>query len=210
MLKRLIFTLLLCFAMVVPATAADTTGIYAGGKFIYSYQTSWGGGLFSESYSQSTAGGGLFLGYDFYRQTDIPIRTEIEYAFRGNIYKENSTLGYDSETFYNMQSLLVNFYYDFYNDSAFTPYVGGGIGAGFMTGGYEVKGGHYVQDGTMDDTVLAWNVAGGVGYAITDRITADLGYRYINYSSSYNNNSEHDFETSTSGHEVSLGVRFNF
>ncbi len=209
MIKRLIFGMLLCIAMVTPAMA-DTTGIYAGGKFIYSYQTSWGGGLFSESYSQSTAGGGVFVGYDFYRQSDIPLRTEIEYAFRGNIYKDDSGAGYNSETFYNMQTLLVNFYYDFYNESSFTPYVGGGIGAGFMTGGYKVDSFIYSADGSMDDTVLAWNVGGGVGYAITDRITADLGYRYMSYSSSYNDSSDQDFETSTSGHEVSLGVRFNF
>ncbi len=210
MLKRLIFAVLLCFVMVAPATAADTTGIYAGGKFIYSYQTVWGGGIFGDSYSQGTAAGGVFLGYDFYRQTDIPIRTEIEYAFRGNLYRDDSSLGYNSETFYNMQTLLVNFYFDFYNESSFTPYVGGGLGAGFMTGEYQLKGNGLSYNGTMDDTVLAWNVAGGVGYAITDRITADLGYRYISYSSSYNNNTSQDFETSTSGHEVSLGVRFNF
>ncbi len=209
MFKRLIFTALLCLIMVVPA-AAETSGFYAGGKFIYSYQTSWGGGLFSESYSQSVTGGGFFAGYDFYQQSDLPIRAEIEYAFRGNLYKEDNASGYASETFYNMQTLLVNFYYDFYNESSFTPYVGAGLGVGFMNGNYkfDVSGSSF--EGSMTDTVLAWHVGGGVGYAITDRITADLGYRYQTFGSSYKDSNNQEFETSTSGHEISLGVRFNF
>ncbi len=209
MIKRLFLTMLLSLVFAVPA-AAEINGLYVGGKLLYSYQTSWGGGLFSSSESQSTLGGGVFLGYDFYANSDTPIRTEIEYAFRGNMYKDESGTGYESDTYYNMQTLLVNFYYDFYNDSAFTPYVGAGIGAAFMSGGYDITVAGRNYDGNMDDTVFAWNVGGGVGYSINEQVTADLGYRYLSTTDSNKQNNDYDIETSTSAHEVSLGLRFSF
>ncbi|MDR3320462.1 MAG: hypothetical protein LBS77_06070 [Desulfovibrio sp.] len=43
-------------------------------------------GLFCTSYtSQNTVGGGFFVGYDFFPQHQVPIRTEIEYAIRTNM-----------------------------------------------------------------------------------------------------------------------------
>ncbi len=209
MLKRLLFTMLLSMALVAPA-AAEINGLYVGGKFIYGYQTSWGGGLFTTSKSQSVLGAGAMIGYDFYAQSDIPVRTEIEYAFRGNLYKSDAGPGFTSDSFYNMQTLLVNFYYDFYNESAFTPYIGGGIGAAFLSGETDIQAGGSSYHGSMDDTVFAWNVGGGVGYAINEQITADLGYRYLSLSNSNKEQAGYNIETSTSSHEISLGVRFNF
>ncbi len=209
MFKRLFLTMLLSLALAAPA-AAEINGIYAGGKFIYGYQTSWGSNVFSTSHSDSVLGAAGFVGYDFYKQSDTPIRTEIEYAFRGNLYNSDAGPGYTSDTHYDMQTLLVNFYYDFYNESDFTPYVGAGIGAAFITGEYNYNIGGNKLKGELDDTVLAWNVGAGVGYAINEQVTADLGYRYLSTSDSNKEKAGYNLQTSTSSHEVSLGVRFSF
>ena len=37
-----------------------------------------------DNYTQNTVGGGIYVGYDFYPQNQVPVRTEIEYAIRTN------------------------------------------------------------------------------------------------------------------------------
>ncbi len=209
MLKRILLTMILSLTLAAPA-AAEINGLYVGGKFLYGYQSHSGASIFGSSNSGSVFGGGGFVGYDFYQQSDTPIRAEIEYAFRGNLYNSEAGPGYTADTHYNMQTLLVNFYYDFYNESAFTPYVGAGIGAGFITGEYNYNIGGNKLKGELDDTVLAWNVGAGVGYAINEQITADLGYRYLSTTNSNKEAAGYDLKTYTSAHEVSVGVRFNF
>ena len=88
MFKRAVLALVLSLALAAPA-AAETTGVYAGLKFIDSIQST---GPFSLSgdvkgigigqYSQNSVGGGVFVGYDFYPQFQVPMRAELEYAIR--------------------------------------------------------------------------------------------------------------------------------
>ena len=62
---------------------------------------------------------------------------------------------------------MVNGFYDVENKTPFTPYIGGGIG--FAN----------VDLDSEDDRVFAYQLGIGVGYAIDEVITLDLGYRYF-------------------------------
>lgn len=72
-------------------------------------------------------------------------------------------------------SSLVNVWRDFGVTKNLGVYGGGGIGAG----GYRFT---YLADGNevanSQNTAFAWQVGTGVIYAVSDRVTLDLGYRY--------------------------------
>lgn len=70
---------------------------------------------------------------------------------------------------------MANLYYDFNAWSGFTPYVGGGIGAGFVNVDYSPSDVQIVDD---DATVLAYQVIAGASYDVSDRIELFAQYRY--------------------------------
>lgn len=72
---------------------------------------------------------------------------------------------------------MVNGYYDFDIESAFTPYVGGGIGiANVSINDLAVLGIPLADD---DDTVFAYQFGAGVGYEISPTLTLTADYRYF-------------------------------
>jgi len=82
-------------------------------------------------------------------------------------------------------SAMVNLWRDYDVTERLTAYAGGGIGGG----GYQfsVDQQYPVQDVTVTgaNTVggFAWQVGGGLAFALTDRITLDLGYRFFELAS---------------------------
>ncbi|WP_434801811.1 outer membrane protein, partial [Escherichia coli] len=93
----------------------------------------WSGG----SNNDTVFGGGIAAGYNFYPQFSIPVRTELEFYARGkadskyNVDKDSWSGGYwrdDLKNEVSVNTLMLNAYYDFRNDSAFTPWVSAGIG----------------------------------------------------------------------------------
>ncbi len=214
MLKRLCMSLALIMLIAAPASAQSVGG-YASVKFLDSYQTHWGGGILSSSHSQNTVGAAFALGYDFFVNSDFPVRAEVEYAVRTDFNSDKDVRfggdNWNSDLRYNVQTLLANFYYDFYNESEFTPYVSGGIGAAFVTGkiGFTRNNGNETSR-SIHDTNFAWAVGGGVGYMLTDAVTADLGYRYMNVGTSRTQMQDNDLDITGSAHEFTLGLRFGF
>jgi opacity protein-like surface antigen len=227
MFKRLIVTGLLVFALASPA-AAEVNGVYAGLKFIDSIQSTghvsktnlsgWGVG----SYAQNTVGGGVFVGYDFHSKFRIPVRAEIEYAVRTNMNTSwSSSYDYSSniDARWNLQTLFVNAYFDFHNSTSFTPYIGAGIGVGFINNTYKgFVSGYGVEldlySKTKMNAVFAWNVGVGCSYAFTENVSVDLAYRFVGLG--YNEVSARPLidktkiGTSPYANEFSLGLRFTF
>ena len=82
-------------------------------------------------------------------------------------------------------STTVNLWRDYDVTERLTAYVGGGIGGG----GYQfsVNQEYPVQGVTVTgvSTVggFAWQAGGGLAFAVTDRITLDLGYRFFELAS---------------------------
>ena len=229
MIKRLFLAMVLTLALSFSAFAADN-GFYLGLKFIDSIQStvdfSKGGGtkFFDvDNYSQNTIGGGVFVGYDFYPMHQIPVRAEVEYAIR-----TNSETEWDSKVIgaipagaaslkgqWNLQTLFLNAYWDFHNDTAFTPYIGGGIGMGFIQSKYEVNAPGLSDSYNETNTVFAWNAGAGVAYAFTDNISADLAYRFVGLGYSENEKTIDGFGKQKVGmapyaNEFSLGLRYTF
>lgn len=246
--KGCVLTAVMCMVMAAPALAADN-GMYLGLKFIDSIQST---GVLNKSkavdllfdsgneYSQNTLGGGVAVGYDFYPAHQVPIRAELEYALRND-----SKTSWDMESMFNtfpliklaskgnwsatmkskwnLQTLFMNAYYDFHNDTAFTPYVGAGIGLGFIYSAYsfDARGNTntYHKSWTDYQTVLAWNVGVGCNYAITDNLSVDLAYRFVglDYFESSKTISSSIIGTQKIGlgmaphaNEFSLGFRYTF
>lgn len=183
---------------------------------------------FNESSSSSDdkfrPGSGLSAGHDFYVKFKVPVRVELEYSgmskysdtererYNGNDYKVKDSL--------DMTTLFVNAYWDWRNSSAFTPYAGFGLGMSTLSG--EIK---YSVNGTTVDTSLkersdnfAWNVGLGVGIRLTDVMTLDVGYRYVDpgkfkardaartAQESYSLQRSRDLTV----HQALLGLRFTF
>jgi opacity protein-like surface antigen len=101
-------------------------------------------------------------------------------------------------------ALFLNAYIDFHTPTAFTPYLGGGLGVAH----YEVKifdrvsaqytdpisHTDFVYRGYFPETIrpveytkrgtgLAWHFSVGLAYQISDSVALDLSYRYVDYGS---------------------------
>lgn len=195
MFRRFVLALGLILAFALPVSA-EVKGIYGGLTFIDSIQ---GTGELSRgnyaaglgSYTQNAVGNGIFAGYDFYPQFQVPLRAETEYALRTNMDTTYESAiqadGSYAETkaTWNVQTLFANLYYDFHYSTAFTPYIGAGLGLGFINNSY-ATGGHDPFDGYSEwtsrskkNTVFAWNVGVGCSYAFTENFSADLAYRFV-------------------------------
>jgi opacity protein-like surface antigen len=228
------------------AGAADQIGIYVAPKFVYGLTQMDGTKAHATdddgesdtlrigSSTDSTFGGSIAFGYDFEKKFSVPIRAEVEYAaFSQAENKRNYTAIYGTTTehgtvkqTFGIQTLFVNAYWDIPTGTEFTPYVGAGLGAGFINtkgkdSGVETIGGVVNEtwnDSTGSKTVtnFAWNVGAGLGYDLTDYATVDLGYRFAGLGSVKTKTWQEDDERTSFKtdnlyqHQFALGMRFTF
>lgn len=231
MFKKVLLPVLMFLALSATSFAADN-GFYFGIKFLDALQSS---GSFSTSgqiadladtsdYTQNTIGGGLFIGYDFFPMNQIPLRAEIEYDIRTDARtswdpKSPSFYGigisdYSMKVEWNIQTAFFNLYWDFRNESDFTPYIGAGLGMGIVYNKYKVESPY--GEWSVDDyhTVFAWNAGAGCAYAITENLSADLAYRFIGLGYSETEatvfNQTQKIGMAPYINEFSLGLRYTF
>jgi len=221
------------FALPAPA-AAEVHGVYIAPKFLLGIQDSGqlsrsgtritGPGINIEMFdqhSQAVFGGALAVGYNFAPKCNIPIRAEIEYALRSNSgnSKDGNVLSlanWSTKHTLNISTLFLNAYFDINTGTAFTPYIGGGLGMAFNYTGvkFEVSTAAGVPLANFSknryDTTFAWNVGAGISYAFTENVSADLGYRFI--STGYREVELQGMKIGSSPyiHEFYLGARFTF
>lgn len=184
-------TLLLASAMVVPmgaigAQAADITpdmpsevetsqlGLYLRGDLGWSFLNMSG----ASDDSNWLAGGGI--GYQY---TDN-LRMDVTADWSGDY---NIAPGADIST----TAVMANAYFDWANDTAFTPYVGAGVGWGWVNG----------KGTALDDSGLALGLAAGVAVDLTNNLAIDVGYRFRDFEVSGPNPTEH---------QAVAGIRFKF
>jgi len=120
----------------------------------------------------------LALGYNF-----NPVRAEIAVGYQLNAF-DKEYIAADNETYnygqaindnhlknFNLKALtaMANCYYDIKTSTDVTPYVMGGMGIANLDSG----------DGWVNDTDFAWQLGAGVGIKASDKITVDIGYRYL-------------------------------
>jgi len=151
----------------------EVTGLYLRGDIGWSF-LEWSGG---SDDSALVLGGGV--GYQF----NDNMRADLTADWAGNY---DVAPGADMST----TTVLGNLYFDWANDSAFTPYVGAGIGYG------------WVDDAPSgNDSGIAYGLAAGVSMGLTDNIDLDVGYRFRDVMISGSDPMDH---------QVSAGIRFNF
>ncbi len=135
-------------------------------------------------------------------------RVEGEISYEQCDVDQTTALGvsFDSTGDVTGTAFMLNGYYDFKNESAFIPYVGAGLGyANVEINDYNIPGSG-VADYSADDSVFAYQFGVGIGYAINEKVTLDLKYRYFATD-------DPEFDTSEveiSGQKICLGVKYNF
>ncbi|MDR1856573.1 MAG: outer membrane beta-barrel protein [Desulfovibrio sp.] len=186
-------------------------------------------------------GGQFAIGYDFFKKFNVPIRTEIEYGIYGNtntkINEADVEGGMTSDEEWKLelgiQTLLLNVYYDFRNDTKFTPYVGAGLCIAFINAGYRYynTSSTHCNDRWLSknqiNTNFAWNLGLGIAYDINDYFSIDLGYSFSGLgpvdagSETYSyldGTVDPELKTTTQSckmdylftHQIALGVRVTF
>lgn len=225
MKRKLLLIVMAVFLALPSASFAEGTGLYLAPKFLMSLQNtgtisrSWslaGSGV--DEYDQFTLGGAFAVGFDLWQQQMIPLRLEVEVALRGNSEHNWSELGfYTSEVkaLWNNTTLFANVFWDFHNDTPFTPYIGGGLGLALNYTGYEatLRNGETIS---ADDrfTNFAWNVGAGFSYDVNEFLAFDASYRFVglgyNEVSKTVNGVTATISNEPYNNEFMVGLRFNF
>lgn len=189
----------------------------------------WSTGFKGSNNHDTAFSGGIAAGYDFYPQFSIPVRTELEFYARGkadteyNLFKDDWVRA-DMKNEVSVNSLMLNAYYDFRNDSAFTPWVSAGIGYARIhqksTGVITFDNGYGYSDRASDsrsDTSdnFAWSLGAGVRYDVTPDVSLDISYRYLDagdanvtYTDDWGDKYKSDVDVKS--HDIMLGVTYNF
>ena len=140
------------------------------------------------------------------------VRAELEYGYRSS---DNDVEMDDNELSsleIGMKTFLLNAYYDFANDSIFTPYVGAGVGYTRMSAKFfdfdvdTLPGTMEMSATTEAKTNFSYAANVGVGIKIDTKTTLDIGYRYLNAGHFKVDTGK----MKTHANEVSLGIRYDF
>ena len=140
-------------------------------------------------------------------------RAELELSYQKNDFDKLTLNGAQRPLNGDIKTtaLLLNGYYDFRNHTPFTPFLSAGLGfarvdlsdrrlpATAVLPAFTARGGH--------DTVFAYQLGGGVGYAVTQNITVDLTYRYFATRDAQFTPTE---KIENASHNIYLGIRFGF
>jgi len=143
------------------------------------------------------------LGYDFNR-----FRVEGEISYQENDVDKIGAPGVflDATGESVALSFLINGYYDFINNSAFTPYISVGLGfAQVEFNDLDISGLGF-SGSNDEDTVFAYQLGIGVGYAVTEKVTIDVKYRYFCTEDSEYDTTKAEFASNN----FLFGMRINF
>lgn len=206
-LKRMLLTAtLLAATPAVVATTAQAQGLYIGIGGGYSMpQDSDLEGTGINTDVEFDGGGTLhgMFGYAF----DNGFRAELESGYRDSDIDQVGAL--NGQGSFSVLHLMVNGLYDFKTGTKFVPYVGAGIGAGFINADGGAVGGVNINDD--NDTVLAYQGILGVAYRFHDQADAYLDYRYMStLDSEFTTTTGVSVESDYTDHRIMAGLRFYF
>ena len=185
------------------ATANDEDGFYVRGNAGYGIHTENGitgdvlssvhdGGVQSEGNGAITAG----IGYDFGNNWRLEVDGD-------TLFTDLGSIGQLPASFAKLRTntLMLNALYDFDGFGKWEPYVG--AGAGFVNSRATISAHDFVNDATQlavspaclgprtaneaetcdindDDTGFGWQLLAGLGYQLTENLTWDTHYTYLN------------------------------
>lgn len=141
---------------------------------------------------------GAALGYDFGNA-----RLEGEVTYQNNSLDKADTATGDVDLSEDIDSLtfLANGYWDFTNNTPWTSFLSAGLGVAMVNVDDNTA---YVGDDY--DTVFAYQLSAGIGYAINETMTVECKYRYLATTDPEFDNVEVEYATQN----VYVGLRYAF
>ena len=213
-----------CCTLALSATMASAAGVYVSGNI----------GLAAPPALTATAADSReILNADISFSTGLALTGAVGYDFGG--FRAEAELGYQQNnsddtdwslrgahntatfattSFANCNltssTLFANGYYDFKNNSPFTPYLGAGLGVAKVEL-KDVSFGRFLTNYSADDTVFAYQFIAGTSYSITKNVAIDLSYRYVSSSEpSLDFGYGRGIDLEFSSHNFMLGGRYTF
>ena len=202
MLKKLLLIALMGSAAIAQAEVSPYVSLSGGLNMLedvdFDLPSSLGGGGGSAEFDTGFLISGAFgLAFE-----SIPVRTEIEISWQKNDldkikYDGGGSVSGDSDDDQETAAVMWNGYFDIKTDSALTPYILVGIGAAD------------VDDDV--DTLFAYQVGAGLGYALDENIILDLKYKYFMTEDFDDDDGIYtvDFD-GLAVHQVQVGIRYQF
>ena len=206
-MKKVILGLVFCFLMVFPALSLAATGWYGSANV--------GMALVPDSdVDVSFPGTGSFTGELSY-DTGFTVggavgyimekfRVEGELSYLTSDIDSISAFGFSESLDGDISALtfLVNGYIDFATGGPLTPYITAGIGYSNLEADIE---------GTSDDdNLFTYQLGVGVGYAMSERVTLDLRYRYLGFEDYEYSEPGESLSIEASSHNITAGLRIAF
>ncbi len=204
------------------ASAADSMGLYvsvfAGASFPRDVETVYNssGTIYDVSLGLKT---GYLLGGAVGMNITDMLRGEVELShsrWKADDYNATSSTGatYAGTASGDVSAtyLLANLWVDIENDSSFTPYIGGGMGAGWADASTSFGGGAFgYGDGELG---FAFQLGAGLKFDLSENASIDLGYRYKSILNVNFDEVGGGLNAFTSGdvnsHNVQLGLTYSF
>lgn len=184
------------------------------------YVSGAGGAAWFESADGQSGGNTLETsfdtGYAFLgaagRQFGNGFRAEGEFGYRRSstdATQVNSGPDFNTTGSMSALSLMANGYYDFDVGMKLKPYIGGGIGmARVSANDIRINGSQLADD---SDVVFAYQAIGGLGYELSQHLTAFVEYRYFaTLDPTFNATGGGDYESQFMSHNAMLGLRYHF
>jgi len=173
------------------------------------------------------AGNGFMLGVaggvSFNASEYFDVRGEIEYTYADRDIEREYSFDEDDEMVKtkdkwdtSAHTVMLNAFADIKTGTAFTPYIGAGLGWSWNNAEIKADNGTKLD---FDDNAFAWQVGAGVSYAATDALRIDLGYRFMDVMGLKASKTlvEEDGEAykvtlknDTYSHQIYLGARYAF
>jgi len=198
----------------VEAVAASESGdwyvsLFAGGVWTNDVDTNFYGTEYSVSFDA-----GYTLGIAVGTQVFENLRGEVELSFgrvEASSYIREGSPERDAEGALSTTYLLGNLWYDLDMGSVITPYIGGGIGAGYATADTHFNNNSYGYG--PGGIGFAYQLGFGVAVDVADNVALDLGYRYksilgVDFD---DNDGDGVYENGdVNSHVVQAGLKFSF
>lgn len=207
-----LFTAAICAAMLLTAS----TGAMAAGPYL-----SFSAGAFMPEDSKLTdtdgftaeasfkSGGVLTGAFGYAAPGGLRVEGEVSHRFAemDSVGADGFAMDIDADV--KATSMMGNIYYDIQTGGPVKPYFGGGVGFSTVTvgeGTYYDQGFRETMWDEDEDTVLAAQLALGVGISFNEHVTLDLGYRYF-----VTEELQFDFtDAEFASHNLTAGMRFTF
>ncbi|MBF0562676.1 MAG: outer membrane beta-barrel protein [Alphaproteobacteria bacterium] len=200
----------LVLALTLPLTAqAETKGFYigagVGADFAVDSAATAAAGRNTVRYDAGPSGL-VTVGYGF-----GAFRTELEGAYRTNDVSGTGgallgNVGGSARTW----SLMVNGLYDINTGTPFTPYLGAGVGVGFVNASLSGTRPAGSPTGLYNgsDTTFAYQAIAGVSYAVTPRLSLTADYRYVATTDASFNSGGASWNVENANHVLTAGFRW--